>query len=498
MWRFLTLTLMASVAEVLGTAGQYCSVNTFTSNTAGMQFTKEPVPTEFGFEDKFKSIHCCVKGYRSIEWFKNGVPYPWSAGVSNLILYPEAANQTLYTGSATRSDSGNYTCRISNETHSDVHTITLDILDKPIDRPRRMFISKDQWVDEGDELRLFCEALVGKSYLADALSDLRWRKIWPNGTEGDLLPTQNETRTHRDDVTDIRGSFMHVARVTPLDFGAYACVVHSNGAVVTSNVTVYRRGEEEPGVQVQAAPGSESSSPWAGGGGGGGGGGGAVPWRALVLCAACGALALLSAVALHRRCTPRLLLALQQLRARTAGPARRARVLEKDFDVVVCWTPVDEEVVRGALLPTLTLKYKYRVHELQLSTMPDNWYNEMSPELARCRSLLAVVSPSQYTAQQLLEALRQLRALPLSPVVVLLQDLPKLKREAKESGARLVEVVRGLRLLAWRHVHDRAFWRELRPLLPLPPSHYQHDNKTNTTQNSADSVQNTGSLTALV
>ncbi|XP_052753845.1 uncharacterized protein LOC113522466 isoform X1 [Galleria mellonella] len=261
MWRFLTLTLMASVAEVLGTAGQYCSVNTFTSNTAGMQFTKEPVPTEFGFEDKFKSIHCCVKGYRSIEWFKNGVPYPWSAGVSNLILYPEAANQTLYTGSATRSDSGNYTCRISNETHSDVHTITLDILDKPIDRPRRMFISKDQWVDEGDELRLFCEALVGKSYLADALSDLRWRKIWPNGTEGDLLPTQNETRTHRDDVTDIRGSFMHVARVTPLDFGAYACVVHSNGAVVTSNVTVHRRGEEEPGVQVQATPGSESSSP---------------------------------------------------------------------------------------------------------------------------------------------------------------------------------------------------------------------------------------------
>ena len=46
----------------------YCSLNTFTTNSSWMQFTKEPVPYEFGFEDKFKSIHCCVKGYRSIEW----------------------------------------------------------------------------------------------------------------------------------------------------------------------------------------------------------------------------------------------------------------------------------------------------------------------------------------------------------------------------------------------------------------------------------------------
>lgn len=57
---------------VSGTASaesaSYCSVNTFNTNSTWMQFTKEPVPTEYGFEDKFKSIHCCVKGYRSIEW----------------------------------------------------------------------------------------------------------------------------------------------------------------------------------------------------------------------------------------------------------------------------------------------------------------------------------------------------------------------------------------------------------------------------------------------
>lgn len=46
-------------------------------------------------------------------------------------------------------------------------------------------------------------------------------------------------------------------------------------------------------------------------------------------------------------------------------------VLEKEFDVLVCWTAVDGELVRGALLPTLSLKYKYRVHAVLLSTQPD-------------------------------------------------------------------------------------------------------------------------------
>ena len=41
---------------------------------------------------------------------------------------------------------------------------------------------------------VFC---AGRSLLADARSDLRWRKVWPNNTEGDLLPTQTEIKTTR-------------------------------------------------------------------------------------------------------------------------------------------------------------------------------------------------------------------------------------------------------------------------------------------------------------
>lgn len=462
---------------VSGTASaesaSYCSVNTFNTNSTWMQFTKEPVPTEYGFEDKFKSIHCCVKGYRSIEWFKDGVAYPWSAGVSNMILYPEAANQTLYARRATRGDSGNYTCRLSNETHVEAHTVKLTILEKPTDAPRTMFISKDQWVEEGAELRLYCEALIGRSLLADARSDLRWRKVFPNGTEGDLLPTQTEIKTTREDVPDIIGSYLTVDRVSGQDYGLYVCVVHSNNDVCKNQVTVHYIHD----------------TTWCGSG--------SVPWRALALGAAAGALALLSAAALHRRCTPRLLLAARHVRARAQPTARRARVLEKEFDVLVCWTAVDGELVRGALLPTLSLKYKYRVHAVPLSTQPDTWYSELVGEASRCRSLVAVLSPAQHSPQQLLTALRQLRALPLPPVVVLLQDLPKLKREAKEGGESLVSTLRGTRLVAWRHVHERAFWTALRLALPLPPAP-PRDTKPNPAETVENKYSRSGSMTALV
>ncbi|XP_047035789.1 uncharacterized protein LOC124641661 isoform X1 [Helicoverpa zea] len=475
----LGLLAVSGLASAQGAS--YCSVNTFSTNTTWMQFTKEPVPLEYGFEDKFKSIHCCVKGYRSIEWFKDGVAYPWSAGVSNLILYPEAANQTLYARRAARADSGNYTCRLSNETHTETHTVKLNILEKPPDAPKTMFISKDQWVEEGGELRLYCEALIGRSYLADARRDLRWRKEGPNGTEGDLLPTQMEIKTTREDVEDIIGSYLTVDRVSAQDYGTYVCVVHSNDVMSKHYVTVhYRYGGSDDG----------SGSSWCGSG--------AVPWRALALGAAAGALALVSAAALHRRCTPRLLLAARHARARAQPTARRARVLEKEFDVLVCWTAVDGELVRGALLPTLALKYKYRVHAVRLSTQPDTWYSELVGEAARCRSLVAVLSPAQYSAQQLLTALRQLRALPLPPVVVLLQDLPKLKREAKEGGESLVTTLRGTRLVAWRHVHERAFWTALRLALPLPPAAHELQTKPNPTEAEDNKYSRSGSLTALV
>lgn len=43
-----------------------------------------------------------------------------------------------------------------------MYQLTFRFTEKPTDAPRIMFISKDQWVEEGGELRLYCEALIGE------------------------------------------------------------------------------------------------------------------------------------------------------------------------------------------------------------------------------------------------------------------------------------------------------------------------------------------------
>lgn len=48
----------------------YCSQHNFhqSLNATHLQYTKEPVNREYAVLNQFKSLHCCAKGYRSIEW----------------------------------------------------------------------------------------------------------------------------------------------------------------------------------------------------------------------------------------------------------------------------------------------------------------------------------------------------------------------------------------------------------------------------------------------
>lgn len=59
-------------------AMNYCARNTFTDwkVKSFMQFTKEKINQEYAVDGQFKALHCCAKGYRSIEWW---VSLEWSA-----------------------------------------------------------------------------------------------------------------------------------------------------------------------------------------------------------------------------------------------------------------------------------------------------------------------------------------------------------------------------------------------------------------------------------
>lgn len=50
--------------------------------------------------------------------------------MSRLILYPESANQTVYTPAVTAEDAGNYTCLLRNDSVVHSHTIKLTVFGK--------------------------------------------------------------------------------------------------------------------------------------------------------------------------------------------------------------------------------------------------------------------------------------------------------------------------------------------------------------------------------
>lgn len=67
----LVVNLLIAVSNVRPVAGiEHCSKHVYTSsiNTSYMQFTKETINQDYAVLGQFKSLHCCAKGYRSIEW----------------------------------------------------------------------------------------------------------------------------------------------------------------------------------------------------------------------------------------------------------------------------------------------------------------------------------------------------------------------------------------------------------------------------------------------
>lgn len=59
--------------------------------------------------------------------FKDGKAYPWPGDVSSFILYPESANQTIYSQALGSVDKGVYTCRVANDSRTVTHATEITV-----------------------------------------------------------------------------------------------------------------------------------------------------------------------------------------------------------------------------------------------------------------------------------------------------------------------------------------------------------------------------------
>lgn len=430
---------MAVVVERCAASDHYCGA---AGSGARLRFSRELSGDEYVAEGRLMSLHCCADGYRSIEWFKDGVPYPWSGDVSSFLLSPRSANQTVQSARAARSDAGRYACSARNSTHSLRHLITLHVLEQLPESPMSTFKPTDQWVELGRDVSFFCEAYVGRINLPDADSKISWHRVRP---VQDVPISQLDVEHYAEEIVrrqegEVVGAYLRVNGVRAEDYGEYRCSVRTTGDQLLLPVWLHHAVPELEVLNM------------------------GVPWRRLWWGVVVVALALVTLLVLYTRYGPHVILCCRQMRA-----VRRS--VQKDgheFEVLVCCTTADEALVRQVLLPALQRRHGYRCLLVMLADDTHTWFGTLEQEVWRCGALVCVVSPQQHTPTQLATALSELRTLPLTPLYVLLQELPKFKEEAKnERGETIISVLRRSKLLAWRYLNDRRFWLALRLALPV-------------------------------
>lgn len=66
----LIFVVLLATCDKFANAIDDCQTHQFSKsiNSTQMQFTKEAVSQDYALNGEFKSLHCCAKGYRSIEW----------------------------------------------------------------------------------------------------------------------------------------------------------------------------------------------------------------------------------------------------------------------------------------------------------------------------------------------------------------------------------------------------------------------------------------------
>uniref|UniRef100_A0ABD2WSW4 Soluble interferon alpha/beta receptor OPG204 n=2 Tax=Trichogramma kaykai TaxID=54128 RepID=A0ABD2WSW4_9HYME len=391
--------------------------------------------------------------------YKDGRPYPWPGSESSFILYPESANQTIYTQEARASDAGRYSCRASNDTTIVNGDITLQVLGEDSNngykgRPLPTYKPASQLVALGDTARLFCEAYLGQVYVPDAHNSVTWRKVGENDTVPEVGRV-SQYSVSRDD-KQVVGSYLVIESVSAMDYGEYVCEI-SNGIdeEVLLVANIYRSRPVVFGVNTPE-----------------------LLWRRPLLFTILVIFILFSLIALYVRCWMSMALFCRDF------VRRRCENDGKDFDAIVCFHEKDSDLATNNIIPTLEFKYKYKCITLELTHLTQHWSLEINPHASNVRRVILIVSPdsinSGWTESSFSGALKQFSNLPIPTIVVARKDPPAnlvSVRKNSTTGCQITTEKQqtalpdNVTVVPWSN--QRKFWPRIRLAMPTmcAPSH---------------------------
>ncbi|XP_054271299.1 uncharacterized protein LOC128991998 [Macrosteles quadrilineatus] len=428
----------------------FCDVDRRNSSVSspGIQFTKELSTSEYAVVSSFKSLHCCAKGYRSIEWFKDGKAYPWPGDVSSFILYPESANQTIYSQALGAVDAGNYSCRVANDSRLVTHTTSLTVFvmkKNYMNMPLPTYnMPAEHFVKIGQTARLFCEAFVGKIDLPDANNEILWERPDFNMSSPDAKRYKQRNISREEG--QVVGAYLVIERVSHSDFGEYVCSISNTGDQVLRLSTLLREHDWE-----MEMPSNK------------------IPWLKLQFMVLCLLVVVTLAVVYKRFALAAALYIKLKISSRPVDDG-------KEHDVLVCYAADDTDFAVGVLATTLETRYNYTVTLCQLNNARVSAELQLASSLSR--RLLVILSPAMFEGQwspsDVCPLFRQLTELHPNIIYIPLKALHVDASWKTEEGMELRRLMSKCAPVVWPAqggpaINRRNFWISLRLRMPPPP-----------------------------
>ncbi|KAE8742583.1 hypothetical protein FOCC_FOCC011877 [Frankliniella occidentalis] len=281
-------------------------------------------------------------------------------------MYPESANQTVYSKMTGPKDGGNYSCLVRNDSHAYLHTVALQVIDAVsyMGPPLPTYeLPDEQLVQIGSTARLFCEAFVGSIDLPDAQSEITWSRV---GMNTSYLEEQRRftLRSVARENNQVLGAYLTIRGVKKEDLGPYECrVVNAGDQAIL--IKLWLR-EAEPSEPLSTNP------KWR-----------QLAWAAIVVLA----VAIILTAFRHRLGILALF-----CRHRLVQPDLQDG---KDYDVLVSYLERDSGFA-SEMLTTLKERYSYTCNAFQIFPNADfcDCAQNLREAAKRSRRLMVIIRPS--------------------------------------------------------------------------------------------------------